>query len=346
MAGPTLRIRDLGALWTLTRPRFMVLLLLLPFFGWAWAHWDRALMLRRSNAFLWVLLAWMALHAGTMWLNALLDRDEGEVLMGRAIPPPPIARPAAYLALFACVPLAAMGSLWSAGAAAMCALLAVGYSHPAVAWKGRPLAGPAVNVFGYGLASPFAGWAVVDVPTNPRTLVCWGLFAVGILGPYFAAQAFQRGEDAERGYRTFVVAFGPARTLLACRLAMWAVLGGGVVLAVLGWIPRVCLIALPLAVWIDRLLVRWAGEPDGGSAAWAVRYAKRVLVAAVVLVGLCLGEYVRESFANEPVAGLGTPSGHPPDRPRLPPVQLRVWELRQGDIIAPGAGLRFRTSGS
>jgi 4-hydroxybenzoate polyprenyltransferase len=336
--------RDLRALWVLTRPRFMALLLLLPFFGWAWAHWDRALMLRRGEAFLWVVLAWMALHAGTMWLNALLDRDEGEVLMGRAVPPPPLARPAGYAALAMCVPLAAMGSVASGFAAAFCALLAVGYSHPGVAWKGRPLAGPAVNVLGYGLASPFAGWAAADVPANPRTLVCWGLFAVGILGPYFAAQAFQRREDAERGYRTFVVVYGPERTLHACRVAMWAVLGGGVVLALVGWIPRICLVALPLAFWIDAFLRRWAKEPEGGSAEWALRYAKRVLVAALVLVGLCLGEYVRESYANEPVAGLGTPAGHPPDRPRLPPMQLRVWEMRQGGIIAPGAGRSSRTS--
>ncbi|MEZ4318658.1 MAG: UbiA family prenyltransferase [Myxococcota bacterium] len=330
-------METLSALFVLLRPRLVPFLLLLPLFGWAWAHWDRALMLQGGTDILWVLAAWVSLHAGTMWLNAALDRDEGEVLMGAAVPPPPATVPAAYVALVLCVPLASVAGAGPAIAAAFCAVLAVGYSHPAVAWKGRPLAGPLVNLLGYGLASPYAGWAVVGVPGNPRTWVCWALFAVGILSPYLAAQAFQRGEDAERGYRTFVVQYGPARTLQASRLAMMVVLLGGVGLAAIGWIPRVCLVALPLWMWIDRLMAAWQQQPDGGDSGWAARYAGRVLAAVGVLIGLCLGEYLRESLEREPVAGLGTPAGHPADRPRLPPLQLRIWEHRHG-IIAPGAG--------
>ncbi|MCB9675745.1 MAG: UbiA family prenyltransferase [Alphaproteobacteria bacterium] len=327
------------ALWLLIRPKFVPFLLLLPFFGWAWAHWDRALRLQNPTGFAWVLAAWVVLHAGTMWLNAALDQDEGEVLMGASVKPPAATVPAAYAALILCVPMAFFAG-WGAGlATSLCAVMAVGYSHPAVAWKGRPLAGPLVNLVGYGLASPYAGWSVVGVPGNPRTYVCWALFGLGILAPYFAAQAFQREEDAERGYRTFVVEYGPARTLLAARAAMMIVLGGGVVLAAVGWIPRVCLFALPLWIWIDRLLVAWSKEPDGGTSAWAVRFAGRVLTSAIVLIALCLGEYLRESFEREPVAGLGTLAGHPGDRPRLPPLQLRIWEHRHG-MIAPGAAAR------
>jgi len=323
-----------AALWVLLRPRLVPFLLLLPFFGWAWGHWDRALQMRGAAGLLWVLAAWTLLHTGTMWLNAALDRDEGEVLMGRSVPPPAATVPAAYIALAACVPVAAMAGVGPGLAAAFCALLAVGYSHPWVAWKGRPIAGPLVNILGYGLASPFAGWSVVGVPANPRTVVAWLFFGVGVLAPYFAAQAFQREEDSSRGYRTFVVVYGPRATLGAARVAMATVLGGGVFLAAIGWIPRICLVALPLWFWIDALMRAWSSQPDGGDSSWASRFAGRVLVAAVVLIALCFGEYVRESFAKEPVAGLGTYAGHPSDRPRLPPLQLRVWELRHGSIVS------------
>ena len=52
-----------------------------------------------------VLLAWVALHAGTLWLNAALDRDEGEVLWGRAVPVPANAALGGYAALVGTVVL-------------------------------------------------------------------------------------------------------------------------------------------------------------------------------------------------------------------------------------------------
>lgn len=329
-----------AALWWLLRPRLLPFLLLLPFFGWAWAHWDRALPLQGGPEFLAVLGAWVLLHCGTMWLNAALDRDEGEVLMGRAVTPPPGIVPAGYAALAACVPLAAMGGSTAGICALLCALLAVGYSHPQLAWKGHAWFGPATNVLGYGVLSPLAGWSVVGVPTNTRTLVCAGLFAVGILAPYLAAQAFQRAEDAARGYRTFVVVYGPAATLMGARLAMAAVLLGGVVLAAIGWLPRACLIALPLWFWVDRHLVAWSRQPDGGDGSWATTFAMRALGATVILVVVSFGEYARASFAHEPVAGLGTAAGHPTDRPVLAPYELRRWEARHGIIATGGRGGR------
>lgn len=321
------------AWWHLSRPALLPFLLLLPFFGYAFAHWDRALQMQNGAGLLWVFAAWVSLNAGTMWLNAELDRDEGDVLLGRAVPVPPHTSTLAYAALALCVPLSWQGSAVAGGAALLCAALSVLYSHPSTAWKGHPVLGPLVNVLGYGLLSPLAGWAVVGVPANPRTLVAWGFFGIGILSPYLLAQAFQGDEDRARGYRTAVVALGPRRTLQLARLTMGVVMLGGFGLALVGWFPRLCLVALPLGLWIDDLLRRWAALPDGGSSRWALRYARRVLVSIVLLVGLSFVEYIQQSYEGVPVAGLGTVSGRPSDRPHLPPRQMRIWEATHGAIL-------------
>lgn len=317
------------ALWTLARPRLLPYVLLLPCLGYGWAHWDRALRTRAPVGLLLVLLAWALLHAGTLWLNAALDQDEGEVLFGRAVRPPPSAVSAGYAALVGSVALAFAADPVAGAAAAVCAVLAVLYSHPRVVWKGHALGGPFVNLVGYGLLSPLAGWAVVDVAPDVRTLVAWALGSSGVLGAYFMAQAFQREEDAARGYRTLIVTHGPRAVLTAARVCLAIGLIGGVLLALIGWIPRICAFGAPLWWRCDRWLAAWSEQPDGGNEAWARGLASRLLVTALVGLGLALGEYARESLAGEPVAGLGTAAGHPPDRPRLPPDELAHWEVVQ-----------------
>ena len=133
------------------------------------------------------------------------------------------------------------------------------------------------------------------------------------------------------------MAYGPRATLGAARVALWIVLRGGVALASAGWLPYVCLVALPLAVWVDAFVRRWSREDGGGDGSWATGFALRGLVSVIVVVALCLGDYAWRSENHLPVAGLGTAAGHPADRPRLAPWELRRWERTHG-IIAPGAG--------
>ena len=76
----------------------------LPLIGFGFGHWDRALRMQASAwDILGVMLAWVLLHFGTMWFNATLDRDDGDVLYGRSLPVPAITRSAALAALTACV---------------------------------------------------------------------------------------------------------------------------------------------------------------------------------------------------------------------------------------------------
>jgi 4-hydroxybenzoate polyprenyltransferase len=301
------------ALWVLARPRLMPFVLLLPVVGFGWGHWDRALELRGEAGLPWVLAAWLCLQAGTMWLNAALDRDRGEVLWGRAIAVPAATAPCAYAALLLAVVLAFVGGVVSGCACAICATLAVLYSHPATVWKGHAILGPVVNGLGYGLLSTLAGWGLVGVTPNPRTVAVWLCGGLGVLGCYFAVQAFQGDEDRARGYRTLVATHGPRAVLLAARLCIGLGELGGVILAVIGWLPRLSLVALIFAVWVDRWLAAWARQPGGGDESWARGLAKRLLLAALVGIGLAYLDYFIDIVRDRPVNGLGTARGWPDD---------------------------------
>ncbi len=327
-----------AALWALSRPRLAPYVCALPVVGFGWAHWDRALGLRGDAALrlLAVVVAWWALHTGTMWLNAALDRDEGEVLMGQAVAPPPGLSRWGYAALGLSVALGAAGGPAALAAVAGCAALAVLYSHPRTAWKGHPLGGPLVNVLGYGLLSPLAGFAAVGVPVTARSVGLWLLGAVGVLGVFYAAQVFQQEEDAARGYRTLVATRGPKAALLAARVALGVGFGGAVALALAGALPvRLAIPAALLGVHIDRRLAAWGRVPGGGRERHAAQLAGALLLAVLAALGLLAVDYVEDSARGRPVAGLSTRRARPPDRPLLSPAAMRAWEASTGRRLLP-----------
>jgi len=260
------------ALWSLSRPRMLPFVLLLPLLGYGWAHWDHALDLVGPGRMGLVLMAWALLHAGTLWLNAVLDRDEEPVLFGSPVAVPQGTATAGYLSLAATVGVAAAAAPLAGLAAAGCAALAVLYSHPRSRWKAHPLGGPAINAVGYGLLSPLAGWAVVGAPLDLRSLLVWPLLAVGLLAPTFAAQAFQGEADRRRGYRTLVVLRGPEACLRAARAALLLAVAWGLGLAAIGLVPRLCLAgALP---W---MAVVHAMRPSTGTQGGPARAQRLVL---------------------------------------------------------------------
>lgn len=323
---------DLRALWRLSRPKLLPFVLGLVVLGWAWAHWDRALTVQGGRELGLALLAWTSLNAGTLWLNAALDRDEGPVLLGDPVVPPPSTSVAAYVALAVAALLGLAAGPVVGACAAGCAVLAVLYSHPAAVWKGHPVGGPAVNVLGYGVLSPMAGFSVVGVPPDVRTALVWPLAGIGILGVYFAAQAFQADEDRRRGYRTLVATHGPAVVLRAVRGCLFVGMAGGLLLTLAGWLPRTLLPCVVGWWWVDAHLSDWAATPGGGTEAHARGFARRLGWVLAVAIALAFVPYVVDSAGDRPVAGLGTAAGHPPDRPRLGPSAMRQWERARGAL--------------
>lgn len=246
------------ALWRLSRPQGAFWLSWVLLIGYGFALWDWGMEPRGEAGLAVILISWWCLNAGSLWLNALLDRDEGEVLFQTS--PAQVPRGtklAAYTALGLSVLIAAASVPLAAACALGAALLAVLYSHPRTCWKGHPLGGPIVNWVGYGMLTPIAGYSQTGLPFTWRSAGTLALLSAWILGAYFAAQAFQRAEDTERGYRTLVVTHGATRVIEASRLLMAISMLGVVAGMLLGFYPRLLLLGVPMLWLTDRYIARW-----------------------------------------------------------------------------------------
>lgn len=298
----------LSALWRLARPRGMVLVLSMPTLGYGFGHWEWALPLQQPDRYLVLLAGWWLLSAGTLWLNAAFDGDEGDVLMGS-----PGRREQAPRALWS-IGIAALAASvvvsCGAGAAvaaldALCALLAVAYSHPRTAWKAHPTLGPLVNIAGYGLLSPAAGFVLTGVEPTVRTLFAAVLVASWVGATYFGAQAFQADDDSRRGYRTLVVTHGPRITVLTARALYAFSILGFLVGALYGFFPRPAVLVLFPWLWLDHHLARWASGARGGISAARVML-QRATVLGASLLALVTADHLWHFVHHAPPAGLGT----------------------------------------
>lgn len=293
----------------LARPRGALLISSLPLVGFGYGLWERGSTIHPFDVVTHLgglFVAWLLGHAGAMWLNAELDRDQGEVLLGRAVPVPRGTGVAGHLALVLSVATAALVGLPTAACAAGCAVLAILYSHPRVALKARAIGGPLVNGVGYGSLSPIAGWLASEPVFTWRAATSLFFGVLFILGVYFAAQAFQSDEDRARGYRTLVATHGPRVTLVVARACLGACALGAIGLALAGAYPRAVLVAAPVFVWMDRHLARWLRAPNGGRGEDATRL---VTILACAVIAMLLAAYAHQAHAlvyGTPPGGCGT----------------------------------------
>lgn len=259
-------------------------MLLVPIMGWGFAHWDHGLSITRPGALVCLLFSWALLSAGTMWLNAALDGEEGEALFAEPASRPEHVATYGYVALALAVAVAFFAEPRSALVCAACALLAVLYSHPKTAWKSTTLLGPLVSAVGYGWLSALAGHFIARMPLSGRTLAAFSLFAVAVYGLAVGAQAFQRDDDARRRYRTFVVVHSPEACVRSMRACIAISVLGTSALMVLGVYPRLCLLGLPVFFGADRSMRAWQTKPRGGSARDMARSARWLLAGLATFV--------------------------------------------------------------
>lgn len=307
-------LETVRALWILARPKGMVLIALPPLIGFTFAYWDHGCTIPGLGAVPYLVLLcvlWMVPHAGTMWLNAALDRDEGQVLWGESAKVPPRIELYAYATLVFAVALAFAVHLGLGICVLGCAILSALYSHPKTAWKGHALLGPAANALGYGILSPLGGWMLADLPPTPRGAATLAVSVCFILAAYLAAQAFQEEEDRARGYRTLVALRGARFTLIVTRVFLVASVALTVGLAAIGWFPRTVLLAAPAFLATDRQLARWTREPGGGDESWARAFFRRLTLAGLLCLAAVSMHYGWQQREGGPLGGLGTAAGRP-----------------------------------
>lgn len=306
------------ALWRLSRPQGAFWLSWILLIGYGFTLWDWGMGPRGVSGLVTILISWWLLNAGSLWLNAVLDDDQGEVLFQAS----PVLLPrgtsfAGYLALAAAVLVSAFSRWPGVVCASGAALLAVLYSHPRTRWKGHALGGPFVNLVGYGLLTPLAGFAQTGLPPTARGAVTLTLLAAWILGAYFVAQAFQQREDAERGYSTLVVSRGAVGVIRVARWLMGFSMAGVVVGIVLGYYPRLLLLGTPLFWLTDRYIKRWqVAAADPQSERWgramAMGLHRRMMFTGALLFVLAYIDYHADYRADRPAAGWATARGRPP----------------------------------
>lgn len=280
----------------LARLKGTPVLLLVPLLGWGLAHWDLALPPTNVSGLLLVLAAWTVAGWGTMWLNAALDGEEGGALFANSSNiqvAPTSLQIAGYTTLALAIVLSFLASRSSGVACAVCAILSVLYSHPRTRWKEHPWLGPLVNASGYGMASCLAGWFVVTNAVSLRAWLAFALLTTFVVGITFGAQAFQREDDARRGYRTLVVTHGPEACLRAAHACVRVTAIGVTSAIALGLYPRVCLLGAPAFILSELWMRRWRKLPNGGAPSDAAGLLIRMLAAGALLIFLAYADYLR-----------------------------------------------------
>lgn len=208
---------------------------------------------------LYGLAVWvLCLNGGTLAINSVFDKDEGDIGYLRA--PPPVPR---HLLAFS-VALLAGGQLLALGlqpgfqiAYAICFAMSVLYSVPPFRFKAVAGADWVINMWGFGTLTPYAGWAATGRPLDLGHALVLLAFCPLFAALYPLTQLYQFDEDRRRGDRTLALILGMRRSLqvaLGGTLAAFALLGAAA--AVLHAGRWTLALAIPLAAWL-RVLLPW-----------------------------------------------------------------------------------------
>ena len=223
---------------------------------------------------IWVVL----LNGGTLAINSVFDRDEGDI--GYLIAPPALPR---HLLAFS-VALLAGGQLLALALPrafqldyAVCCALSILYSVPPFRFKAVAGVDWVINMWGFGTLTPFAGWAATGRPLDLGHALVLLAFCPLFAALYPLTQLYQFDEDRRRGDRTLALLLGMrtslavaiGSTLAAFGLFAWATAR----LQVGAWAVA---LALPLVAWLAVLLPWYRGHP-----AWTPRDHQRGMYRAL-----------------------------------------------------------------
>jgi len=202
------------------------------------------------------------LNGGTLAINSVFDKDEGDI--GYLIAPPPLPR---HLLAFS-VALLGGGQLLAFALPlafrldyALCFALSLLYSVPPFRFKAVAGVDWVINMWGFGTLTPFAAWAATGRPLDAgHALILLG-FCPLFAGLYPLTQLYQFEEDRRRGDRTLALILGMRASLavaVGCTLVAFALFG----LAAWRLAPgaTAALLVVPLALWLGTLGPWYAGQ--------------------------------------------------------------------------------------
>jgi len=218
------------------------------------------------GAALRALVIWVVfLNGGTLAINSVFDKDEGDI--GYLNAPPPLPR---YLLHFS-VALLVSGQLLAftlpAGfqiAYAICFVLSILYSVPPFRFKAVAGVDWVINMWGFGSLTPYAAWAATGRPLDVGHGLVLLAFCPLFAGLYPLTQLYQFDEDRRRGDRTLALILGMRASLVVatvCTVLAFGLLGWALVTLRVG--AKGLALLLPLALWLAVLLP------------WLVDYATR-----------------------------------------------------------------------
>jgi 4-hydroxybenzoate polyprenyltransferase len=211
---------------------------------------------------IWVIF----LNGGTLAINSVFDKDEGDIGYLNAPPPLPRHLLAFSLALLAGGQLLAFALPVAFRVAyAICFVLSILYSVPPFRFKAVAGVDWVINMWGFGTLTPFAAWAA----TGRRLDLAHALILLGFCplfaGLYPLTQLYQMEEDRRRGDRTLALMLGTRASLavaIGCTVVAFALFVWAAALVR----ARAWLLLVPLILWLS-VLVPWYRRRDVLSAA-------------------------------------------------------------------------------
>jgi 4-hydroxybenzoate polyprenyltransferase len=230
------------------------------------------------------LIIWVVfLNGGTLAINSVFDKDEGDI--GYLNSPPALPGSLLHFSLVLLFGGQALAFLLPVGfriAYAICFVLSVLYSVPPFRFKAVAGVDWVINMWGFGTLTPYAAWAATGRPLDTGHGLVLLAFCPLFAGLYPLTQLYQFDEDRRRGDRTLALILGMRASLVVatlCTVLAFGLFAWGMSLLHIG--AKGFALLLPLAFWLAVLLpwlfdyVAWSPKQHQRGmyralAAWAV----------------------------------------------------------------------------